>query len=186
MTRIRGGAVALILAPQDGRGQDAGTLTVGIRPSLDLTFAPVTSTSDGGQAWTTLAPASSLANVPDSLAAASDGHLLMLSDSQQVSQYLAPASGWTALTSRKSLTASAPGRACARADMLAGPHASWRALPQLPPAHSDTLALPAAGEIEALAATGSALSVWQLDPATGRWRTQQKMNVPIEYGSSSS
>jgi hypothetical protein len=59
-------------------------------------------------------------------------------------------------------------------------------LPELPPAHSDTLALPAAGETEALAATGSALTVWTLDPATKHWRTAQKMNVPIEYGSSSS
>ena len=73
---------ALILAGQAGQG-----IIVGERPSLYLTFSAITTTRDGGNDWATLPPASGLADVPDALAAAPDGHLIALaawtSDGQQ-------------------------------------------------------------------------------------------------------
>lgn len=299
---------ALILAPQAGQGQAARTLTVAIRPSLDLTYTPIEITGNGGQAWSTLAPTSAVANSPDALAAAPGGQLLALGDGQQVSEYESAASGWTALASLRAVARTSPGRECAltsltavaftsvgtpllggvcgkpgvagifeysggswhlagpslpaslagqgiqvlrltrtgdtdtalleagsgtsavlaaawtsgtagnwrvspvlhldgaqaasvsfgaggavgvvltgdRADILQGPHPAWHALPGLPAARSVTLALPAAGETEALAATGSVLTVWKLASGSGHWRTAQTVKVPIEYGSSSS
>jgi hypothetical protein len=50
---------ALILAAQDG--PDTQSLVVGIRPSLDLSFSPVTATGDGGRQWTTIPPDAGLA-----------------------------------------------------------------------------------------------------------------------------
>jgi hypothetical protein len=89
---------ALILAPQDGTGQDARALITGIRPSLNLSYSPVTTTTDGGTAWNTLPPDPGLADVPDSLAAAPDGHLIALSTGQRISVLRPGGSGWTTLT----------------------------------------------------------------------------------------
>jgi len=89
---------ALILAPQDGTGPDARTLITGIRPSLYLSYSPVTTTANGGTAWNTLPPDPGLADVPDSLAAAPDGHLIALGTGQQVSVLRPGGSGWTTLT----------------------------------------------------------------------------------------
>jgi hypothetical protein len=48
------------------------------------------------------------------------------------------------------------------------------------------LALPAGGSTEALAADGSTLTAWQLTGQPGRWVKTQSVNVPIQYGASSS
>ncbi len=88
---------ALVLAPQAGRGPAARTLIAGIRPSLYLSFSPVTSTADGGTAWNTLPPDPGLADVPDSLAAAPDGHLIALGPGRQVSVLDPGGSGWATL-----------------------------------------------------------------------------------------
>jgi hypothetical protein len=93
---------AIVLAPRKG------TLVTGIRASLDLTFSPVTETADDGKTWTTLAPDSGLADVPDALAAAPDGHLMALGAGGQVSVLNPGGSSWTALTSQHAL-ASEPG-----------------------------------------------------------------------------
>ena len=37
---------------------------------------------------------------------------------------------------------------------------------------------------DALAVSGSKLTVWRLSPGTTAWTTTQVINVPIEYGSS--
>ena len=71
-----------------------------------------------------------------------------------------------------------------RGETLAGPGASWRALPPLPPGQTVTLALPAAGITDALAANGSSLTVWQLRPGSAAWASTQAIKVPIQYGSS--
>ena len=72
-----------------------------------------------------------------------------------------------------------------RGETLAGPGASWRALPPLPAGRTVTLALPAAGTTDALAATGGSLTVWQLRPGSVAWARTQAIKVPIQYGSSS-
>ena len=71
-----------------------------------------------------------------------------------------------------------------RGETLAGPGASWRALPPLPAGRTVALALPAAGTTDALVATGSSLTVWQLRSGSAAWARTQAIMVPIQYGSS--
>ncbi|HYZ53396.1 MAG TPA: hypothetical protein VE733_07820 [Streptosporangiaceae bacterium] len=295
---------ALILAGQAGQG-----LITGERPSLYLSFSAIITTHDGGRNWATLPPTSGLADVPDALAAAPDGHLIALGQDQQVSiaGSAGPSgAGWTTLTSEHALAATPAGRNCAlagltaaaytpagapllagtcahagtvgvfadtsgswrpagpalpaslagqrvrvlrlsrtgssdvallevgsgpsasllsawtsdggqhwslspalklggshvisvsfgeggataivlngnRGETLAGPGASWRSLPTLPPGRTVTLALPAAGTADALAADGSTLTAWQLTGGPARWAKTQVIKVPIQYGSS--
>jgi hypothetical protein len=58
-------------------------------------------------------------------------------------------------------------------------------LPALPAGHAVTLALPAAGTIDALAADGGTLTAWQLRNGSATWSKTQTIKVPIQYGSSS-
>jgi hypothetical protein len=69
-----------------------------------------------------------------------------------------------------------------RAEAIAGAGGSWRALPRLP-AGTATLAPGAGGGYDALAVSGSRLTVWQLSGTA--WTKVQVINVPIQYGSSS-
>jgi hypothetical protein len=66
---------------------------------------------------------------------------------------------------------------------VAGPGASWRALPQPPPG-TTALAAGPAGTFDTLAVSGSKLTVFQLSPA-GTWREARVISVPIQEGSSS-
>jgi hypothetical protein len=66
---------------------------------------------------------------------------------------------------------------------IAGPGARWQILPALP-AKTATLALGAAGQLQALAADGQWLRVWQLG-AGGSWSQVQQVKIQIPYGSSS-
>ncbi len=68
---------------------------------------------------------------------------------------------------------------------VAGPGSSWQALPKVPSGHTVTLALPAAGQVEALAATGGRLTVWRAAPGAGAWTQAQVVKVAVPYGSSS-
>jgi hypothetical protein len=75
-----------------------------------------------------------------------------------------------------------------RAETVSGPGASWQALAPVPadtqvlvPAGTAALA-PGSGGYDALAVSGSRLTVWQLTSAA--WAQAQVINVPIEYGSS--
>jgi len=72
-----------------------------------------------------------------------------------------------------------------RADTIAGPGSAWQALPALPAGRTVTLALPATGGIDALAAAGSKLSVWRLGSGPAAWTRTQTIHVPVQYGSSS-
>jgi hypothetical protein len=75
---------------------------------------------------------------------------------------------------------------------LSGPGAAWQELPALPAGHAVVLALPADGQIEALTADLSLLTVWRLQPkakgqplSAGQWTKTQTSKIPIQYGSSS-
>lgn len=70
-----------------------------------------------------------------------------------------------------------------RAETVAGPGAAWRALPA-PPRGTAVLAPGPAGALDALAASGGKLTVYQLTTA-GAWRETQAISVPIQHGSSS-
>ena len=69
-----------------------------------------------------------------------------------------------------------------RAETISGPGGSWQALPAVPP-ETATLAPGPGGGYDALAVSGSKLTVWQL--TKGAWARVQLIKVPIEYGSSS-
>jgi len=71
-----------------------------------------------------------------------------------------------------------------RAETIAGSGGSWRALPALPP-ETATLAPGPGSGYDALAASGSRLTVWQLTQAATAWTKVQVISVPIQYGSSS-
>ena len=72
-----------------------------------------------------------------------------------------------------------------RAETIGGPGGSWQALPPVPPGTA-TLAPPppgaTGGSYDALAVSGSRLTVWQL--TQGAWVKIQLITVPIQYGSS--
>ena len=77
-----------------------------------------------------------------------------------------------------------------RAETIAGAAGStWRALPPVPagtkvlaPPGAGTLAPGTAGSYDALAVSGSRLTVWRL--ARGAWGKVQQITVPVQYGSS--
>ncbi len=70
-----------------------------------------------------------------------------------------------------------------RGETLAGPGASWRVLPPLPPGTATLAPGPGAG-LDALAVHRAVLSVWHLAPGSGTWAKTQTINVPIQFGSS--
>jgi len=70
-----------------------------------------------------------------------------------------------------------------RAETIGGPGGSWQALPPVPGGTATLAPGPASGGYDALAVSGSRLTVWRLD--AGAWAKAQVINVPIEYGSSS-
>ena len=70
-----------------------------------------------------------------------------------------------------------------RAETIGGPGGSWQALPAVPAGTATLAPGPEHGGYEALAVSGSKLTVWRL--AQGGWAKVQQINVPIEYGSSS-
>jgi hypothetical protein len=69
-----------------------------------------------------------------------------------------------------------------RADTIDGPGGGWHALPAVPPGTA-TLAPEPGGGYDALAVSGSMLTVWHL--VHGAWSVGQRLSVPIVYGSSS-
>jgi hypothetical protein len=69
-----------------------------------------------------------------------------------------------------------------RAETISGPGGAWQSLPAVP-AGTATLAPEPGGGWDALAVSGSELTVWRL--AHGTWAQVQLIKVPIEYGSSS-
>jgi hypothetical protein len=73
-----------------------------------------------------------------------------------------------------------------RAESVAGPGAAWRAVPA-PPRGTTVLAAGPVGTLDALAASGSTLTVYQLTSmsSAGAWQRTQVVSVPVQLGSSS-
>jgi hypothetical protein len=287
-------------------GAGGASLVVGFRPSQDLTFSPLASTSDTGKNWAAGLLDADLADVPDALAVASSGQALALLNNGGIETAAtagaAAAGHWSRLTSLSALKASAPGRTCGlaavnavafginnvpmaagscvrrgvagvfadtggtwqaagpampagfggdqvqvlgltstkegdvalllagddllaawsddgrwtvsgpiaapagneqgvtasgfgadgsvwvllgggRAETIAGPGSAWQVLPSAPAGTATLAPGPTAGSYDALAVSGSKLTVWQL--AGTAWAKAQVIKVPIQYGSSS-
>ncbi len=116
------GAIVLAAPATGGNGgTGATTLVAGVRPSLDLSFSPITRTSDLGQSWATQPPQSGLANVPDALAAApgapgaaggSGVQLIALGQDGTVSVTTGTGGSWRPLMTERALAVSPAGREC--------------------------------------------------------------------------
>jgi hypothetical protein len=71
-----------------------------------------------------------------------------------------------------------------QAATIGGPGQQWLLLPPTP-AHTSVLASGPGTSLDALAVSGSTLTVWQLDHGSTVWAKAQTINVPIQVGSSS-
>jgi hypothetical protein len=101
----------------------SGSLTVGFRPSQDLTFSPLAMSTDAGRTWTTGLLDAALADTPGAIAVSPSGRILaLLQDGtiQAAPTASAAATGrWTELATSNALAASAPGRSCGLAGVNA-------------------------------------------------------------------
>jgi hypothetical protein len=97
-------------------GADGTSLLVGFRPSQELTYTPLASSSDAGKNWSPGLLDARLADVPDAMAVAPSGRTVaLLGDGgiEAAATSAAAAAGqWSALTSLSALAAAAPGRGC--------------------------------------------------------------------------
>jgi hypothetical protein len=71
-----------------------------------------------------------------------------------------------------------------QAATIGGPGQQWLLLPPTP-AHTSVLASGPGTSLDALAVSGSTLTVWQLDHGSTVWAKAQTMSVPLQLGSSS-
>ncbi len=92
------------------------SLTVGFRPSQDLAFSPLATSTDDGKNWTPGLLDADLAGTPGAIAVAPSGRALALLQDGTIqaapTASAAAAGQWTPLTTLKALAASAPGRSC--------------------------------------------------------------------------
>jgi hypothetical protein len=86
-------------------------VVVGFRPSLDLKFSPLASTSDGGATYTPGLFTDGLANVPDALSVTASGRAAALT-STQVLTSATMLSAWEPVTTLSAISTSSVGKAC--------------------------------------------------------------------------
>jgi hypothetical protein len=91
-------------------------LVVGVRPSQNLVFSPLATSTDTGRTWTPGLLDAGLADTPGAIAVGPSGRLLAVLRDGTIET--APTAGaaaagqWTVLTTFQALAASAPGRSC--------------------------------------------------------------------------
>ncbi len=92
------------------------SLTVGFRPSQNLTYSPLATSTDTGRNWTPGLLDADLADTPGAIAVSPSGRTLALLQDGTITAAptasAAAAGQWTPLTTVKALAASAPGRSC--------------------------------------------------------------------------
>ncbi len=93
-----------------------GSVTVGFRPSQNLAFSPLATSTDAGRNWTPGLLDAGLADTPGAIAIGPSGRTLALLQDGTIeaasTASTAAAGRWTRLTTLKALAASAPGRTC--------------------------------------------------------------------------
>jgi hypothetical protein len=91
----------------------ATSLIAGFRPSQDLTFSPLATTTDAGGLWSQNTPLSpGLGDVPYALAGTSDGQLLGLTNQGSIELGKDHGTSWTRLSTQEALARSAATRTC--------------------------------------------------------------------------
>jgi len=98
----------LVLTPDTG---GTSQLRVAFRPSQDLAFTPLTSTSDNGRTWNPGLLYAGIAEVPDALAARGKSMLALLADGT-IDRSATSGASWTALARSRVVAASVAGRRC--------------------------------------------------------------------------
>jgi hypothetical protein len=92
------------------------SLVIGFRPSQNLVFSPLATSTDTGKDWTPGLLDADLADAPGALAVDPSGQVLALLQDGTIQTALtagaAAAGQWSELTTRPALAASAPGRNC--------------------------------------------------------------------------
>lgn len=94
----------------------SAALVVGFRPSQNLVYSPLATSTDTGKTWTPGLLDAALADTPGAIAVAPGGRALALLEDGSIET--APTAGaaaagqWSRLTTRQALAASAPGREC--------------------------------------------------------------------------
>lgn len=98
----------LVVTPDVG---GTSQLRVAFRPSQDLTFTPLTSTSDNGRTWNPGLLNVGIAAVPDALAARGATVLALLADGA-IDESATGGTNWTTLARSRAIAASAAGSRC--------------------------------------------------------------------------
>ena len=94
----------------------SGSLVVGFRPSQELAYSPLATSTDAGRNWTPGLLDAGLADTPGAIAVGPSGRTLALLQDGTIEATptagSAAAGQWAPLTTLEALAASAPGRAC--------------------------------------------------------------------------
>lgn len=100
-----------------------GSLVVGFRPSQELAYSPLATSTDAGLNWTPGLLDAALADTPGAIAVGPSGRTLALLQDGTIEAAPtaddAAAGQWVPLTTLKALAASAPGRSCGLKGMTA-------------------------------------------------------------------
>jgi hypothetical protein len=100
-----------------------GALVVGFRPSQELAYSPLATSTDAGLNWTPGLLDAALADTPGAIAVGPSGRTLALLQDGTIETAPtaddAAAGQWVPLATLKALAASAPGRSCGLKDMTA-------------------------------------------------------------------
>ena len=107
------------------------SLSVGVRPSNDLTFSPIISTVDSGRSWSNGLLSQGLAAHPEALATGPRGTALAIVDGPRGGEVLNSTHGlssWQSLVSTDTLSSGPSGRACDLRALTAVGYASGTAL----------------------------------------------------------
>jgi hypothetical protein len=94
---------------------NAEPLVVGVRPSQQLRYSPLISTSDAGGSWTNGLVFPGLADLPEALALGPNGQAMALVEGDHMTEVLANDAGlsrWQTLATQSELTRSQGGRRC--------------------------------------------------------------------------
>ncbi len=107
------------------------SLSVGVRPSNDLTFSPIISTVDSGRSWSNGLLTQGLAAHPEALATGPGGTALAIVDGRRGGEVLNSTQGlssWQPLVSTNALSSGPSGRTCGLRAVTAVGYASGTAV----------------------------------------------------------